>query len=164
VSGQLTRPASPLATRILAGLFVLLASVALPSVVRAACTVSATGVSFGVYDVFTATPDDSTGTITYRCGNSDKNITITLSKGGSGTYAPRKMSKAGSTDQLSYNVYFDATRTTVWGDGTGGSTYYSRNNPQNNQDVVLTMYGRITASQDVSVGSYGDTLLVTINF
>jgi spore coat protein U-like protein len=33
----------------------------------AACTVSATGVDFGAYDVFVTTPLDSTGTVTVTC-------------------------------------------------------------------------------------------------
>lgn len=136
-----------------------------PSAARAACTISSTGVSFGAYDVFQASPADSTGTITYRCGNSDHNIFITLSPGSSGTYTARTMPiVGGGSDQLSYNLYFDATRATVWGDGTGGSTYYTRANPPNNTDVVLTVYGRITAGQDVSVGNYADTVIATINF
>ena len=39
---------------------------------EAACTLSATAVAFGTYDVFQAGPDDSTGTITYRCGIGDR--------------------------------------------------------------------------------------------
>ena len=34
---------------------------------RAACNVSATGVSFGAYDAFSATPLDSTGSVTVSC-------------------------------------------------------------------------------------------------
>jgi spore coat protein U-like protein len=134
-----------------------------PAAADAACTISATGVNFGTYDVFSSTPDDSTGTITYRCGSSDHHITVTLSRGSSGTFSPRRMNQAGG-EQLAYNVFTDATRTTIWGDGSGGTSVYSETNPPNNQDVVLTLYGRIPALQDVSVGSYADTLVATVNF
>ncbi|MBK5297737.1 MAG: spore coat protein U domain-containing protein [Vicinamibacteria bacterium] len=52
----------------------------------------------------------------------------------------------------------------MWGDGTGGTTTYFENNPPNNKDVVLTVYGRITAGQDVGVGSYTDTVVVTLEY
>jgi spore coat protein U-like protein len=150
--------------RVVVGGFLTLGAVMfIPVRAYAACTISATGVNFGNYDVFATAADDSTGTITYRCAAGDNHITITLSRGSSGTFSPRRMTKAGG-EQLAYNVFTDATRTTIWGDGTGGTSLYSVNNPPNNQDTVLTVYGRIPASQDVSVGSYSDTLVATINF
>jgi len=152
-----------LARAISVGLLAFACVIVFPTVAHAACTISATGVNFGNYDVFTAAADDSTGTITLRCGNADNHVTVTLSRGSSGTFSPRRMAKAGG-EQLAYNVYTDATRTTIWGDGTGGTSIYSQANPPNNQDVVVTVYGRIPASQDVSVGSYTDTLVATINF
>ena len=56
--------------------------------VEAACTLSATPVAFGAYDVFQAGPTDSTGTITYRCGTGDHDIRIAISAGTSGTFSP----------------------------------------------------------------------------
>ncbi len=151
----------------LRGLATLVVAVTIPLLVpataRAACTISVTSVSFGSYDVYTSTADDSTGTVTYRCGGSDRNITVTLSSGAAGTFSPRTM-KQGASNQLSYNLYTDATRTTIWGDGTGGTSFYSRPNPPNNQDVVVTVYGRIPAQQDARVGPYADTVIATIQF
>lgn len=128
----------------------------------AACTVSATPVAFGTYDVFAATPLDSTGSVTYRCEPRDRNITITLDAGGGGSFSARRMSGAGDT--LRYNLYLDAARTTVFGDGTGGTALYSDRNPPGNRDVTVTVYGRIPAGQDVSAGIYTDVVTVTINF
>ena len=34
---------------------------------EAACTISASGINFGTYSVFSATPDDATGTVTVDC-------------------------------------------------------------------------------------------------
>ena len=128
---------------------------------EAACTVSATPVAFGTYDVFQAGSDDSTGTITFRCGGLDRNIRITISSGSSGTYTNRTL-KSGSQTLL-YNLFYGGF-TQVWGDGTGGTATYLDNNPPNNKDVVLTFYGRIPASQDVAVGSYTDTVVVTLEY
>jgi spore coat protein U-like protein len=129
--------------------------------VEATCTVSATGVNFGTYNVFDSNADTSTGTVTYRCGNTDHDIQITISKGSSSTYNPRTLTK--SSEILQYNLFRDSGFATIWGDGTGGTGTYTQHNPPN-QDVMLTVYGRISALQDVSAGSYGDTVVVTVNF
>ena len=126
------------------------------------CTISTISVSFGNYNVFNGTSLDSTGTITYRCNAAASNITISLSKGASSTYSPRVMTKG--SEQLGYNLYVNAARTTIWGDGTSGTSVYTRANPPNNNDVNVTVYGRVFAGQDVSAGSFGDTISATVNF
>ena len=129
---------------------------------EAACTISTTAVSFGSYNVFNASATTSTGTVTYRCGNSDHNITITISTGSSGSFANRTMKKG--AEALTYNLFMDAAFASVWGDGSGTTTTYHINNPPNNTDVPLTVYGRVPALQDVSAGSYSDTVIATVNF
>ena len=129
---------------------------------EAACTISTTPVNFGSYNVFNTSATPANGTITYRCGAGDRNITITISTGSSGSFANRTMKK--STENLTYNFYLDAAFATVWGDGSGTTGQYSIKNPPNGTDVPLTVYGRVPALQDVSVGSYSDTVIATINF
>lgn len=65
---------------------------------------------------------------------------------------------------LNYNLYRDSTRSTIWGDGTGGSQTYTRSNPPLNQNINVNVFGRIPAGQDVSAGSYGATVTATIFF
>ncbi len=125
------------------------------------CTVSTTAVNFGSYNVFDPTPTDSTGTIVYRCNSSVDTIWITISRGGA-SFLPRRMTKG--SDQLTYNLYMNASRTIVWGDFSGGTLAYYDNNAPNNKNVELTVYGRVTAQQDVSAGSYRDTVTVTVNY
>ena len=126
------------------------------------CTISTTAVSFGAYDVFSVTATDSTGTLTYRCSGNAKNLVISLSKGSSTTFNPRTMTNG--TDTMSYNLYTDAARSTIWGDGTGGSQNYQPANPSNSTNYGVTIYSRIPASQDVSAGSYTDTVTATVNY
>jgi len=126
------------------------------------CTISVTSVAFGSYSVFTTTADDSTGTITYTCNSTASNISIALNDGSSSTFSPRTMRKG--SEILQYNLYRNAARTNIWGDGTGGTSLYTRANPPNNNSVSLTIYGRIPALQDVSAGSYTDTVSAVINF
>jgi spore coat protein U domain-containing protein, fimbrial subunit CupE1/2/3/6 len=133
--------------------------IALPAL--ASCTISTTGVSFGTYDVFASAPLDSTGSVTYRCSDTGP-ITVFLGKGGAATFNPRRMLKV--SEALTYNLYLDASRTTIWGDGTGGSQAYSNSSPVKNQNITVTIYGRVPAGQDVTAGSYSNTITATINF
>ena len=127
-----------------------------------ACTISATSVNFGSYNVFNGSPTDSTGTVTYRCNGSAHNITIGLTQGASASFNQRQMQKG--SESLTYNLFVDASRTNIWGDGTSGTSVYSIGNPPNNTNVNLTVYGRVTAGQDVSAGSFSDTVTAVINF
>jgi spore coat protein U-like protein len=125
------------------------------------CTISTTSVNFGSYDVFAGSPTDTTGTVSLTCtGNAD--VTITLSKGASSTYNSRKLS--GGSDTLNYNLYRDAARTTIWGDGTGSTATYTQTGVPNNTAQNLTIYARIPAAQDVSAGIYTDSVTVTLDF
>jgi spore coat protein U-like protein len=120
------------------------------------CTVSSSGVNFGSYDVFSTSPDDITGSITVSCSASTS-YAIALSAG-SGSYGARTLTNGPQI--LDYNLYTDATRTTVWGDGTGGTATVSGTAASQ----TYTVYGSIAAGQNVSVGSYTDVVVVTLTF
>jgi spore coat protein U-like protein len=126
------------------------------------CTISTLSVNFGNYNVFNGTALDSTGRVTYRCNSTAANITVSLTKGASSTYNPRLMSKG--AEVLGYNLYRNSARTTIWGDGTSGTAVYTRADPPNNSNVNVTIYGRIPAGQDVSAGTFSDTVVAVINF
>ena len=129
---------------------------------RAACTITTTPVSLGVYDPFSIVPADSTGTVTFRCGGADRNVSITLGPGDAASFNPRTL--VGAPDTLAYNLYRDAARTLIWGTGAGGTSFYLNADPPNNQNVVLTIFARIPPSQDVRAGAYADTVAVIVNF
>jgi spore coat protein U-like protein len=136
------------------------------------CTLSATGVAFGVYDAASTMPADSAGNVMVRCthlggGAVKTSYSIALSAGSSGIYAQRLM-RAG-TSALNYNLFTDPTRLQVWGNGTGGSTLVAGTllvNPGNFviNEVTHPIYGRIPAQQAADTGSYSDTILVTLTF
>jgi spore coat protein U-like protein len=123
---------------------------------------SVTGVNFGSYDVFNNSPTDATATITYSCTLALM-ITIDLSKGNASIYAPRQMRQGGSFT-LNYNLFTEATRNTIWGDGTGGSSRYGPIIPTPFTQVTVTVYARIPARQNARVGNYTDSITSTINF
>jgi spore coat protein U-like protein len=138
----------------------------------AACTVSSVTVNFGSYDVLSPTPLDTGGGVIVDCSigtappNPPVNVLITISQSpNSGSFNPRKMKNAMGPDLLNYNVYSDSARTAIWGDGTGGSSTVTINKVNKNSPPLVTqVYGRIPAGQDVSSGSYTETLVVTINW
>jgi spore coat protein U-like protein len=137
------------------------------------CTASATGVAFAIYDPSATAPNDSTGTVAVSCsytggGATQVAYSVRLSTGGSGSYAPRRMS-AGA-NQLNYDLYSDAGHTLVWGNGLGGTTFMSGSFTVGpgvgnglRQDS-RTVYGRMPALQDALDGTYADTIVVTLEF
>ena len=150
------------AKRLLVMLALLIGTLCASDAHAQACTISATSVNFGSYNVFNGSDVDSTGTVTYRCNGSAHNITVGLTQGASATFNPRQMQKG--AEVLNYNLFVDASRTSIWGDGTSGTSVYTIGNPPNNTNVNLTVYGRVPAGQDVSAGSFSDTVTAVINF
>jgi spore coat protein U-like protein len=124
----------------------------------AGCTVSSSGLNFGNYDVFSSINDDITGTINVNC-TSGTGYSIGLSSG-SGTFGMRTLQNGASL--LIYNLYIDPTRLTIWGDGTGGTSMV--NGTGTGANVGLSVYGRIPASQNALVGTYGDLITITVTF
>jgi spore coat protein U-like protein len=134
-----------------------------PQRADAACTLSvSSSVTFGAYNVFNGSPLDSTGQFSLRCNGGDRDATfsISLSRGGTGTYTARRLTSG--AEFLLYNLYRDAARTIVWGDGTGGTQVTT--GQYNGVRLYFSVFGRIPALQDAAVGTYSDTVTVIINF
>lgn len=147
----------------------LLATV--PAAAAVDCTASASGVAYASYNPLLPTPTDSTGTVTVACtfsgtGSAKINYTLALSQGLGNSFATRRMSYA--TAQLGYNLFTDVARSQVWGDGTAGTSLVSGsfvlNSGRPTQRATHTVYGRVTAQQDVLPGAYGDFIVVTLIF
>lgn len=126
------------------------------------CTiVDSSGVSFGRYDVFSPFPLDAAGTFSYECQGVTQDDIIVIELGrGQGSGLPMREMSNGAT-RLAYNLYLDAGRTVIWGDGTGGSSLHGPIRPNQGTNTIW-VYGRVPARQNVSAGSYSDTLTVTI--
>ncbi|MDB6106077.1 MAG: spore Coat Protein domain protein [Gammaproteobacteria bacterium] len=139
--------------RWLFGCFLALAA---PCAHPAGCNVSTVGLNFGNYDVFSTLDDDITGTIGVSC-QASTSYSISLSSG-SGTYSARTLLSAGNV--LSYNLYLDPTRLTIWGDGSAATGTVSGTGITGS----YTVYGRIPARQNAVVGVYADILTVTVAF
>jgi spore coat protein U-like protein len=133
-----------------------------PSAARAAPVCSfgvASALAFGVYDPLATAHADSSSTLTYRCPKGQA-VRISLDAGLAGSFAARALTMG--SERLLYNLYLDAARTIVWGDGTGGSQV-GPGAVTHGAGGTTTAYvfGRIPAGQDAAVGVYGDTIRVT---
>ena len=137
------------------------------------CTLDGTSVmAFGTYDTMSNAHLDAQGQVSYRCsphggsgssnsGNGPLTVRISLSTGGAGTFNRRMQ---GDRDLLHYNLYTDAQRTTVWGDGTGGTVEYTQRAQPNNKVETIPVFGRVFGGQDVGAGQYLDNVVVTLHF
>ena len=130
------------------------------------CTVGPiTGLDFGAYDVFASSAKRVPGSLSVACVAllSTDRITVTLSKGSSGTYAARAM-KLGAY-ALAYNIYLGGY-TVVFGDGTSGTATYGPVAPSALVLGTLTVdfFAEIPARQNVPAGVYSDVLTVTVSF
>jgi spore coat protein U-like protein len=143
-----------------------LVSMAIPCMAQAVCQINLSTLNFGNYDPLETSPVDSVGNLTYFCSQPVPIVTITIDRSGGENMLNRRMTNYGGqdADSLLYNVYLDAARTAIWGDGTQGSQIWVAPNPPVRTRINVPIYGRIPAGQNIGVGSYGDTLMITINY
>lgn len=130
----------------------------------ATCSINAiVAVNFGPYNVFSSAPVDSAGSVTYQCSLLGilEVIVIDISAGSSGNVSSRTM-KSGLYS-LEYNLYTDAARTIVWGNGTGMTGHYGPVT-LNLLPITVPIYGRIQPLQNARAGSYSDTVTITMMF
>lgn len=146
------RPRSTASTLLLAA---TLLGASLPAW-SATCSHSTTDVNFGSYDVFSNVNSDGAGTVSVSCDVA-ASYSIAISSG-NGSYGSRWM--ASGAHQLVYNLYREASRSTIWGDGTGGTAVVSGTGTA----ATHTIYGRIPSRQNVYAGSYSDNIVVTITY
>lgn len=132
------------------------------------CTISAGAMPFGIYDPRSPANVDSSAPITVSCQNVVSLLifyTVQISAGISGSFGNRKLVSGAST--MNYQLYADAARTSVWGDGSAGTVqitdgYLLQLIAPNVK--TYTVYGRIPGSQNVKAGTYTDTPTILVNF
>ena len=86
-----------------------------------------------------------------------------MTTGAAGQFSPRMMYASGA-DRLAYNIYLDATRHTIWGQGLYGTDVYYDGNPPNGTPVIVPAYGRIPPRENPPPGQYVDVLTVRVLF
>jgi spore coat protein U domain-containing protein, fimbrial subunit CupE1/2/3/6 len=127
-----------------------------------------TAVAFGHYNPISATATTATGNVQVTCaalGIFTVAYVISMNAGNSGSFRARFM-KLGSM-HLNYNLYTTAAHTTIWGNGTGGT---GRVRDSYTAEVIgpvrknYTVFGLLPALQAVGVGTYSDTVIVTVTY
>ena len=127
------------------------------------CTISTAALAFGSYDPVVANAStnlDGTGTVVVAC-TKGSTATIGLGLGANASGSTRRM-RDGASNYLTYELYQDSGRTTVWGNaGAGLSAPVAAPSKAARN---FTVYGRVTSNQDVPAGSFNDTVVATVNF
>ena len=137
------------------GMRVIAAGLALaaPSVAHAACNVAVQAVSFGSYNALSPLGLPGVGNVHVTCSLLSS-FSVSLGPG-NGTVANRRMTSGSA--QLNYNLYKDAARLFVWGEGAAGVSGLGTN-------VQLPVYGLIPGGQNVPANIYLDSVSVTVDF
>jgi len=128
------------------------------------CTITFNNINHGTVTTLAADNDAASAGDNITCSFADSySIALNVGTGG-GTYATRTLANGANT--LNFNVYSDAARTKVWGDGsdasaaalTGVSTGGGTADP-------LTVYSRVFGSQTGKPeGTYSSTITATATF
>jgi len=129
------------------------------------CVIDSAGdLAFGPYDPSSGAPLDQTSDIVLRCTNGTP-YTVDLSKGNASSYSPRQMDDGGS-NTLDYNLYSDSGHSTIWGDGSGGSSDVSDSGDgmASGNEKTHTVYGRIPDQPTAVPASYSDVITVTVTY
>lgn len=136
------------------------ASMTVTATVSSYCSVSANNMSFGTYSPSSTTALTTTAALAVTCTNTTP-YSVGLSAGSSNSTTQRTMLAAGGST-LNYNLYTSNSYGTVWGNTSanwvtpsGGGTGVAQS---------LTVYGSIPGGQNVTPGSYTDTITATINY
>jgi spore coat protein U-like protein len=135
------------------------------------CSGANVSLPFGGYDVLNAAPTDTQSDFLVTCSRDGgpANVTLTVSlgpSGVSGSISPRQMRRTAGTERLDYNLFREPARSNVWGQTIGVDTVTRTLNVPNkgSNTAAFNIFGRIPAQQDLRIGSYTDTLVVTVSY
>jgi spore coat protein U-like protein len=128
--------------------------------VQSSCELSVGALDFGTISNVISSPVDQTASIAVSC-TQDTPYAVTLDMGlGAGVTDPAFRLMKNGTNTLSYGLYQDAARSAPWGnlatndvDATGTGTV-----------DTYTVYGRINAGQTAVLGTYTDSVVVTVTY
>lgn len=132
--------------------------------VLASCVVGASTLAFpsATSAAISAANVDAVGNVTVNCTKgSDYNVSLDVGSGTSATLAKRRMG-AGNNQWLAYSIYTAANRTSVWGDGSAGTSVVSGTGTGRRQSIYA--YGRIFGGQIATAANYADIVNVTIQY
>jgi spore coat protein U-like protein len=126
----------------------------------ATCTVnSASTLNFGSQGPLGANVDQ-TFPIQVRCTKTTPyNIGLDAGTGSGATVATRKMTSGAAT--VTYSLYSDSAHSTVWGNAIGTDTVAATASGSRQNHTV---YGRMLSRNAPALGTYTDTITVTVTY
>jgi spore coat protein U-like protein len=129
--------------------------------VAGSCTIAVNDTNFGSYDP--SSTIENSDTITYQC-TSGLSPTIALDAGqnGGGNPNDRAMSN-GTGGLLAYNIYQDVGMTTLWGDGSDGSSLESVS-ADGGSDTTTAWVSLAAGQTAAPQGSYSDMVTATVSW
>ena len=128
------------------------------------CIVTTAPVVFGNHVATIGSTPDITGSVTVQCTNGS-GYTVALDGGGANNIAGRQMTNG--TETIGYQLHLNSDYSTVWGDGTSGSTAsgtgtgFGTGAPY---DRVHTVYAEANILGSEVAGTYSDTVTATVTF
>lgn len=131
--------------------------------VSAGCVISATNHDFGIYTPSSLADNiNGTNTLTATCTlGVPYSIGLNAGIGAGATVTSRKMTRTGGTETLGYSLYQTVDRLVVLGNTLGIDVITGLGT---GLAIGHTVFGKITAGQNVPVGNYVDTVTTTITF
>ena len=114
---------------------------------------------FGNYTPLVPGNFDTTGTITLTC-TAGSDAKVALNGGHSNDITARTLDGPGSYE-LPYQLYTTTNRDVIWGDDANGVsvTQAGTGSPMN-----MTVFARIPEANDAPVGSYTDSVTISVSF
>jgi spore coat protein U-like protein len=125
------------------------------------CSVTVSSFSFSSFSQLAHSGRFAQGYVSFNCASVVADIE--LSPGKSGQFRNRRMTATNDARaELCYNIYLDASRTQVFGDGTGGSSVYVPGS--NVSKGGFPIYGEIADGQpNLPVATYSDATSITVD-
>ena len=118
------------------------------------CTIGATTLNFGQY---AGTQTDVTTTVAVQCTNLTA-YTVGMANGNN--FSTSRRMTAGAGNFLTYGLYQDVAHATPWGNAAGSWVAGTGNGTSQ----TLNIYGSMPSGQSAAVGTYNDTVVMTITY
>ena len=133
------------------------------------CNISTiSGLNFATSSALAANAD-ATGSISVQCTNTSP-YSIGLDNGSHASGSQRRMYSAATGQYISYNLYTDSARSSAWTGSTsassctGGSGTCALGTGTGATQPAVTVYGRVPPQTTPALGTYTDTVVVTVTY
>jgi spore coat protein U-like protein len=140
----------------------------LSATVNAACNISASPLEFGSTGSFITSNIDATATITARCTNTTP-YSIGVNDGTNASGSQNRMRLGATANYVDYELYTDSARLNAWAATTLSTSCTSGANScvlgtGTGSDQSISVYGRVPPQSAPTIGTFTDTVVITVTF